>query len=404
MKRSQLIGPLAIGLIGLIALVGVLLSQQDSLPVLGGMVIPPSSSLQTPPSPVAITPRGPANATLRTTLTPRPTRADGAPAPTLTPPAPDSPEPLPPLIFARDGQLWRSDGSAAAPKQLTNFAVGSAPSQPSIAPDGTQIAFVALIQPPITATLPLPSSKLFLIDIDGSHQRELWAPKEGILWLPTWAPDGTALYLLANGTMNASGDGGTERLQIMRFDLKRGVPETILTGALDPTISRDGKQLAFLRFDPDGVTMHVELADLDGSHARRLITGTKFLGFYAPRFTPDGKQVIVAAIEGPPTDDRGYPLAQRTPSNSANWLLGLFAPATAQAHGAPWDLWVVNTDGTGLRRLTKLYEDLPMAAFSPDGQTVAIMAYNGVYLMAPDGSNLRRIDRHGDHGGLDWIR
>jgi hypothetical protein len=33
-----------------------------------------------------------------------------------------------------------------------------------------------------------------------------------------------------------------------------------------------------------------------------------------------------------------------------------------------------------------------------------VLAYNGMYLMNPDGSNLRRIDPRGDHGGLDWIR
>ena len=46
-------------------------------------------------------------------------------------------------------------------------------------------------------------------------------------------------------------------------------------------------------------------------------------------------------------------------------LLGLFEPPTAEAHGLPWDLWLINSDGSGLRRLTSFYEDLPMAAFSP---------------------------------------
>lgn len=74
----------------------------------------------------------------------------------------------------------------------------------------------------------------------------------------------------------------------------------------------------------------------------------------------------------------------------------------AAAHGLPWDLWTVNTDGTGLRRLTTLYEDLPMAVFSPDGKQLAVMALGGIYLMDADGSRLRRIDPVGDHGGLDW--
>ncbi len=418
-SRNRILAPLAIILVGLIALIGYLIGQSDS-PIVPGQNNPQpldenasTAMAIAKATRIAITPRAPGNATIRTTPSPFPTiKVDlgrsPLPLPTRPPPAPESNEPLPPLVFARQGQIWRSDGTGAAPIQLTNFDSNSIPSQPSISPDGTRIAFVALIQPPITATLPLPTSKLFLIDMQGSGLREIWAPKEGILWLPTWAPDQQALYLLANGTVVASAGGdSTSRLQIVRVDLQQGERRVILSSALDPTISRDGSQMAYLKFDEDGVTMHVEIADLDGQNPKRIISGKQFLGFYAPRFTPDGKQIIVAAIEGPPTDEHGYPLADTgRPAlvDVGQWMLGLFAPSVAEAHGAPWDLWIVNTDGSGLRRLTKLNEDLPMAAISPDGSTVAVMAYNGIYLMNIDGSHLRRIDAHGDHGGLDWVR
>ena len=45
---------------------------------------------------------------------------------------------------------------------------------------------------------------------------------------------------------------------------------------------------------------------------------------------------------------------------------------------------------------------MPMAAFSPDGAQIAFMGYGGTYLMNADGSNLRRIDPLGEHGGLVW--
>jgi tricorn protease-like protein len=83
-------------------------------------------------------------------------------------------------------------------------------------------------------------------------------------------------------------------------------------------------------------------------------------------------------------------------------LLRLFAPATAEAHGATADLWIVNADGTGLRRLTKINADTPMAVFSPGGREIALMGAGGIYLMNADGANLRKIDALGDHGGLDW--
>jgi Tol biopolymer transport system component len=172
---------------------------------------------------------------------------------------------------------------------------------------------------------------------------------------------------------------------------------------LDPTLSRDGKQLAYLQLSQDGYTMALNIAAPDGSGSHAIIGGQDFQGFYAPRFSPDGKQIIVAAIGGPETDNQGKPITASAPS-ILDRLLSLLEPSTAAAHGLPWDLWVVNTDGTGRRRLTNFYEDLPMVAFSPDGTQVAVMGYGGIYLMNLDGSRLRRIDPLGDHGGLDWIQ
>jgi hypothetical protein len=76
----------------------------------------------------------------------------------------------------------------------------------------------------------------------------------------------------------------------------------------------------------------------------------------------------------------------------------------AEAHGSKLDLWVINTDGSSLRRLAALREDTPVAVFSPDGSQIAVMGAGGIYLLNADGSNLRLIDPLGDHGGLDWAR
>jgi len=190
---------------------------------------------------------------------------------------------------------------------------------------------------------------------------------------------------------------------VVRLDVATGDIQPLLSDALDPTLSRDGKQLAYLKLSADGYTMSLMVAAPDGGSPRELIGGSDFQGFYAPRFSPDGKQIIVAGIGGPETDQQGNPIKASAPS-ALDGLLGLFAPATAEAHGLPWDLWTVNVDGSGLRRLTRISEDLPMAAFAPDGKQVAIMGLGGIYLMAPDGGQLRKIDPAGDHGGLDWAR
>jgi mono/diheme cytochrome c family protein/Tol biopolymer transport system component len=335
------------------------------------------------------------------------TAATAQPLPTQPAPAqvPNLREPLPPLILARQGNLWRSDGGATPLRQLTNNTADMFAQNPAISPDGNQVAYVTLIQPSPTAKLPVPTSALFVMNIDGTSPRQIWKPTEGLLGLPAWAPDGRALYVAANGVKLAGGAAGGDRLlRIVRVDLASGAAQPLLDDALDPAVSRDGKQMAFLKLSEDGFTMSLLAANADGSGARTLIDGKPFQGFYAPRFSPDGTRIVVAAIGGPETDGQGNPVAPPGGVAPLDRLLGLLAPASAEAHGLPWDLWTVNVDGSGLRRLTQLYEDLPMATFSPDGKQLAVMGAGGVYLLDADGGNLRRIDPVGDHGGLDWVR
>jgi Tol biopolymer transport system component/mono/diheme cytochrome c family protein len=335
-----------------------------------------------------------------------PTQAPQAPPQQFSAQVPNAQEPLPPILFARQGNLWRSPGNGGALQSLTNLQGGAYAQYPTISPDGGTIAFVTITPAPITATLPLPTSTLYVIGADGTGLRAIWSPPEGLLGMPTWSADGQALTLATNGVRLSQGGAAqpTARdLQIIRVDLATGAKQSLLNDALDPSISRDGTQLAYLKLSEDGYTMSLQVAAPDGGGSREVLAGQEFQGFYAPRFSPDGKQIVVAAIGGPQTDQQGQPIKASAPS-ALDRLLGLFEPPTAEAHGLPWDLWVINVDGSGLRRLTSFYEDLPMAVFAPDGKQIAVMGLGGIYLMDADGSRLRRIDQVGDHGGLDWPR
>jgi Tol biopolymer transport system component len=326
------------------------------------------------------------------------------PLPQFSAQVPNAQEPLPPIIFARQSDIWRSPGDGSAPQPITKFQEGTYAEYPTIAPDGSAIAFVAISPAPITATLPLPSSTLYVMNPDGTNLRAIWKPDQGLLGMPAWSGDGQALYIAANGVklpQSGAAQPTSRDLQIVRIDLATNAKQPVMNDVLDPAISRDGTQLAYLKLSEDGYTMSLNIAAPDGSAPRELLAGKDFQGFYAPRFSPDGKQIVVAAIGGPQTDAKGEPIKASAPA-PLDRLLGMFEPPTAEAHGLPWDLWVINSDGSGLRRLTSFYEDLPMAAFAPDGKQIAVMGLGGIYLMDADGSRLRRIDPLGDHGGLDW--
>jgi mono/diheme cytochrome c family protein/Tol biopolymer transport system component len=328
-------------------------------------------------------------------------------APSQAQPTPASvSEALPPLVFTRQGNLWRSDGSGAAPRQLTHLDAGSYAEHPSLSPDGTQIAFITTTQGPITDTTPLPlptpATALSLMRADGTALQTLWKPERGVLSSPAWAADGQAVYVSLYDLRSPINAPVPDRLfQVVRLHPQTGERQIALENARDLTFSRDGTRMAFLRWHANLAAFSLNVAVPDGSGEREIIAQSVFPDMFVPRFSPDGHQLIFASSGGPPTDAHGDPLTGAG-SAAVQRLLGLLAPPTAEAHGAPWDLWTVQVDRATLHRLTTFHEDTPTAVFSPDGTRIAIMAGGGIYLMQADGSDLRKIDPLGDHGGLDW--
>jgi Tol biopolymer transport system component len=75
---------------------------------------------------------------------------------------------------------------------------------------------------------------------------------------------------------------------------------------------------------------------------------------------------------------------------------------TAQAHGLPWDLWLVNLDGTEFEQLTKIGADSPYPAWSPDGKYIAFMGFSGFYVVNRETKDGYLISMNGGHGLVDW--
>ncbi len=314
-------------------------------------------------------------------------------------------EPLPPLIFTRAGALWRSDGSEAPPQQLSDLEEGSYAQYPVLSPDGEQIAFVITSQGPLGEDeWPQlnPETQLAIMDADGSDLQILWDPERGVLGQPFWRPNSQELYVSISEVSSRPDAPIIDRLyQVGRVDPASGERAVAFEDAYDLAFSPDGELVAFLRWDEDLVRFKLSVAAADGSDVRDVVAGRGFVQLASPRFSPDGRQILFVSAGGPPTDEQGYPFTQgqRSPLER---VLALFEPPVAEAHGSAADLWIVNIDGSGLRRLTRLREDSPMGIFSPDGERIIILAAGGIYEMNADGTNLQKLDPIGDHGGLDW--
>jgi Tol biopolymer transport system component len=107
-------------------------------------------------------------------------------------------------------------------------------------------------------------------------------------------------------------------------------------------VSRDGKHILFL--DASGLPDGLYVANIDGSHRKRIASVEDDIT--DPVFSPDGRKV---AFQGSPFDDCNDP-------------------------GRCSRVWVVNSDGTGLRLFA---DEAVKPSFSPDSKK---LAYLGQYV------------------------
>ena len=172
---------------------------------------------------------------------------------------------------------------------------------------------------------------------------------------PSWSPDGRHFVFSCQ-----SSDGA-----ILVGELGRG------TGYAAP-LTDDGDNAAW---SPDGSTIAFDRADgiwlmnADGSNQRKLLDVPGTYVYHRPDWSPDGRQIAFAADSEPPPND-------------------------CCRHGN-LDVYVVNADGTGLKRLTYSPGADFDPAFSPDGRRLVFASHRPghgeLYLMDRDGSHQARL-------------
>lgn len=157
---------------------------------------------------------------------------------------------------------------------------------------------------------------------------------------------------------------------------------------LAPALSPDGSQIAYFS-EKDFFFVDLYLADGETGHVkRRLLKSTVSSNYETFRFinsqaswSPDGKYLAVAAKRGPRDDIVIIDVRRNKRIRSIRVdLNGVTTPSWSPDgeqlvftgyDGGLSDLFVVNRDGTGLRRLTQdKYADFH-PVWSPDGKTIA---------------------------------
>jgi TolB protein len=234
--------------------------------------------------------------------------------------------------------------------------------QPAFSPDGSWLAVNGERHEHMN---------LVLVRLDGSDLHEITAHNED--GLPAWSPDGRSLAF-------SSTRHGDKQSRVYVMD---DVPFVSGRAEARP-----------LNFGPD---------DIRGEH---------------PSWTDDGRIVYsgcdVTVDSAPcglfimPAGPGVHPFRQLTDhkEDTAPAVYGERAAFMSNREGT-WEIYIVNLDGSGLRRLTSNAANDGLPTWSPDGRSIAFVSDQGggwaVWAMSPDGSNRRKLFAVGN-GGLvsDW--
>ncbi|MSQ27605.1 MAG: hypothetical protein EXR51_05645 [Dehalococcoidia bacterium] len=316
------------------------------------------------------------------------------PAIATPPPGPTVAGPLPGvagrLLFAKYNELWSLELGTAKLEKMVAFQEQSFVGWPAVSPDGKLVAF-SLYRPGRTPQ-ELGGSDLFVMSATGSDRRMVLAHDTpgSSLSEPAWAAGSAGLYFTRRGL------DGSARIERIGLDGAGRTP--LVPNAQSPAVAPDGSRMLYLTTNPKTSSQLLWTAGVDGTGAKTLVTDQDFtlLGF--PRFAPDSKRVAFVAVGGPtpPAKPASLPSGRALPG-------GLLELPPAYAHGVPWDLWVINTDGTGLKRLTEMGGDSPVPAWSPDGQRIALAMEFGIYLVDLIGSPPLLVAEDFTTGGVTWL-
>ncbi len=148
----------------------------------------------------------------------------------------------------------------------------------------------------------------------------------------------------------------------------------------EATISPDGKQIVFTS-SRDG-DLELYIMNADGSNVRRLTFDKGYDG--GAFFSPDGKQIVYRAYH---------------PTDSAEIAEGEQLLAQQLVKPAKMELFIINADGSGKRKITNNGAANFAPFFTPDGNRIIFSSnmndpkgYNfDLFLIGVDGTNLRQV-------------
>ncbi|MFN4294572.1 MAG: Ig-like domain-containing protein [Thermoflexales bacterium] len=280
----------------------------------------------------------------------------------------------------------------------------------AVSPDGARIAYSA------DRGAEYPERDIYIINSDGSGRERLVKCDGQVCQAISWSPDGARIAFerraLVQGAVGRS--PGPGRIWLADVNTKETAPlfgDSQQIASL-PRYAPAGEKLAFY----DGSTNNIVVLDLAADQRIELPSVLGDPGTWSP----DGNQLIYPELEA--FDAGRYDQLLRA-DLTANIITPVTPLGPARNSGAAWSplgdavafgrqeiggssgilgpqLWLIAPDGSNMRRLTAEPEISHGAfAWSPDGQWIAVQRYNllevnalpELWLFKADGSERRKL-------------
>jgi serine/threonine-protein kinase len=233
----------------------------------------------------------------------------------------------------------------------------------------------------------------------------------GVYYLPSFSPDGTLIGLSSNLP-------GNIEIYIMNADASN-LRRVTQQGAEDWGVAISPDNTRIVWHSNRGGTFRLYIADIDGRNVRQLTPPDSTRGSLDAdaSWAPDSKRIVFAASRTP----KGLYFM-----DVDTGVLAHFAAAGEDAEDPAWspdgtriafqskrdgnqEIYVINVDGTGLRRLTNHPAVDGRPAWSPDSQWIAFESERDgkldIYIMRADGTDVRRVTTNeGKNGWASWAR
>jgi Tol biopolymer transport system component len=254
-----------------------------------------------------------------------------------------------------NGEVYAMDADSSSPRNLTQDPAQDV--RPAWSPDGRRIAFV---------TRRDGNSEVYVMNADGREKRNLTRDR-AIADYPTWSPDGRKIAFLGctDSPLSCVPLSNSYQLYVVNAD-GSGLRRLPLNPGLNPYPLQTP-----LVWSSDGRTIHSgrHLVRTDGSGSRWL----SYIPLTAV-WSPDGRRIAFA----------GKP----------HWCVTGPRPC----YSSHSDIYVMNADGSGTRKLTHNAHQNAEPAWSPDGRKIAFRSTRNrnrdIYVMNAEGSGKRNLTRN----------